>query len=207
LTSIEIFDVGNYKQHFKIIGNFQHIKLVARVRIFRRSHMNQIRLFTCISLLTLFSCFIAGESLSSEKMPVTEKVVKGEQEKVVKEEALIKEKYPNAIRTSSGLMYIVLKEGTGAAPTRGAIVEAHYTGRLLNGTKFDSSVDRGYPLQFLVGKGNVIKGWDEAFLSMKKGEKRVLIIQPGLAYGDQGMGTIPPNATLIFEVELIDFLQ
>jgi len=169
--------------------------------------MNQIRLFTCISLLTLFSCFIAGESLSSEKMPVTEKVVKGEQEKVVKEEALIKEKYPNAIRTSSGLMYIVLKEGTGAAPTRGAIVEAHYTGRLLNGTKFDSSVDRGYPLQFLVGKGNVIKGWDEAFLSMKKGEKRVLIIQPGLAYGDQGMGTIPPNATLIFEVELIDFLQ
>ena len=169
--------------------------------------MNQIRSFTCISLLALFSFFIAGESLASEKMPVTEKVVKVAEEKVAKEEALIKEKYPNAIRTSSGLMYIVLKEGTGATPKRGAIVEAHYTGRLLDGTKFDSSVDRGQPFQFLVGKGNVIKGWDEAFLSMKRGEKRILIIPPGLAYGDQGMGTIPPNATLIFEVELIDFLQ
>ncbi|HAJ28005.1 MAG TPA: peptidylprolyl isomerase, partial [Syntrophus sp. (in: bacteria)] len=89
----------------------------------------------------------------------------------------------------------------------GALVEAHYTGRLLDGTKFDSSVDRGEPLMFLVGRGEVIKGWDEAFRSMKKGEKRILIIPPGLAYGDRSMGTIPPNATLIFEVELINFLQ
>lgn len=169
--------------------------------------MNQVRLFACITLITLFSFLIAGESLSSEKTPVTENVVKGEQEKVAKEEALIKEKYPNAIRTSSGLMYIILKEGNGATPSRGALVEAHYTGRLLDGTKFDSSVDRGKPLMFLVGRGEVIKGWDEGFLSMKKGEKRILIIPPGLAYGDNGMGTIPPNATLIFEVELIYFLQ
>jgi FKBP-type peptidyl-prolyl cis-trans isomerase len=104
-------------------------------------------------------------------------------------------------------MYIILKEGNGATPTSGALVEAHYTGRLLDGTKFDSSVDRGQPFMFVVGVGRVIKGWDEAFLSMKKGEKRVLIIPPGLAYGDKGMGTIPPNATLIFEVELIDFLK
>jgi peptidylprolyl isomerase len=169
--------------------------------------MNQVRFFACISLITLFSFFIAGESLSSEKTPVTENVVKGEQEKVAKEEALIKEKYPNAIRTSSGLMYIILKEGNGATPTSRALVEAHYTGRLLDGTKFDSSVDRGKPFLFLVGRGEVIKGWDEAFLSMKKGEKRILIIPPGLAYGDKGMGTIPPNETLIFEVELIDFLK
>ena len=169
--------------------------------------MNQVRFFACISLITLLSFFIAGESLSSEKTPATENVVKGEQEKVAKEEALIKEKYPNAIRTSSGLMYIILKEGNGATPPSGAIVEAHYTGRLLNGTKFDSSVDRGKPFLFLVGRGEVIKGWDEAFLAMKKGEKRILIIPPGLAYGDKGMGAIPPNETLIFEVELINFLK
>ena len=169
--------------------------------------MNQVRFFACISLITLFSFFIAGKSLSSEKMLATENVVKGEQEKDAREEALIKEKYPNAIRTSSGLMYIILKEGNGATPTSGALVEVHYTGRLLDGTKFDSSVDRGKPFLFLVGRGEVIKGWDEAFLSMKKGEKRILIIPPGLAYGDKGMGTIPPNETLIFEVELINFLQ
>jgi len=169
--------------------------------------MNQVRFFAWILLITLFSFFIAGESLSSEKTPAAENVAKGEQEKVAKEEASIKEKYPNAIRTSSGLMYVILKEGNGATPTSGALIEAHYTGRLLDGTKFDSSVDRGKPLLFLVGRGEVIKGWDEAFLSMKKGEKRILIIPPGLAYGDKGMGTIPPNETLIFEVELIFFLQ
>lgn len=165
--------------------------------------MNKMTVFACISLIALFSFFIAGESRSTEKTPVTEPAV----EKIAGQEALIKEKYPNAIRTSSGLMYIILKEGNGATPTSGALVEAHYTGRLLDGTKFDSSVDRGKPFLFLVGRGEVIRGWDEAFLSMKKGEKRILIIPPGLAYGDKGMGTIPPNATLIFEVELINFLQ
>jgi peptidylprolyl isomerase len=169
--------------------------------------MNKMKFFAYISLITLFSFFIAGESLSSEKTLVAESVVKGEQEKVAKEEALIKEKYPNAIRTSSGLMYLILKEGNGATPTSGALIEAHYTGRLLDGTKFDSSVDQGKPFLFVVGKGDVIKGWDEAFLSMKKGEKRILIIPPGLAYGDKGMRTIPPNETLIFEVELINFLK
>ncbi|MFZ2396156.1 MAG: FKBP-type peptidyl-prolyl cis-trans isomerase [Smithella sp.] len=169
--------------------------------------MNKMKFFAYISLITLFSFFIAGESLSSEKTLVAESVVKGEQKKVAKEEALIKEKYPNAIRTSSGLMYIILKEGNGATPTSGALIEAHYTGRLLDGTKFDSSVDRGKPFLFVVGKGDVIKGWDEAFFSMKKGEKRILIIPPGLAYGDKGMRTIPPNETLIFEVELINFLK
>ncbi len=115
--------------------------------------MNQVRIFACISLITLFSFFIAGESLSSEKTPVTENAVKGEQDKAAREEALIKEKYPNAIRTTSGLMYIILKEGNGATPTSGALVEAHYTGRLLDGTKFDSSVDRGQPFMFVVGRG------------------------------------------------------
>jgi peptidylprolyl isomerase len=169
--------------------------------------MNQVRFFACISFITLFSFFIAGVSLSAEKAPITENAIKGEQDKAAGEAALIKERYPNAIRTQSGLMYIVLKEGNGATPPRGSLVEAHYTGRLLDGTKFDSSVDRGQAFMFIVGRGEVIRGWDEAFLSMKKGEKRMLIIPPGLAYGDKGMGTIPPNATLVFEVELINFLK
>ena len=169
--------------------------------------MNKMKFFACISLITLFSLFIAGECLPSEQTLVAESVVNGEQEKVAREEALIKEKYPNAIRTSSGLMYIILKEGNGETPTSGALLEVHYTGRLLDGTKFDSSVERGQRFLFVVGTGRVIKGWDEAFLSMKKGEKRILIIPPDLAYGDKGMGTIPPNATLIFEVELFDFFK
>jgi FKBP-type peptidyl-prolyl cis-trans isomerase len=171
------------------------------------NYMTRARFLACISIIILFSFLIAGEGLSADKTTVPETVGQGEQETVAKKEALIKEKYPNAIRTSSGLMYIVLKEGSGATPTGGALVEAHYTGWLLDGTKFDSSVDRGKPLLFLVGRGEVIKGWDEAFLSMKKGEKRMLIIPPGLAYGDKGMGAITPNETLIFEVELVDYLR
>jgi peptidylprolyl isomerase len=169
--------------------------------------MNQMKFFASISIIALFSFFIAGEGLSAQMTPVQENTLKGGQEKAARVEALIKEKYPNAIRTPSGLMYVIMKEGNGAPPTGGALVEAHYTGWLLDGTKFDSSVERGKPLMFLVGRGEVIKGWDEAFLAMKKGEKRVLIIPPGLAYGEQGRGTIPPDATLIFEVELIYYLR
>jgi len=124
-----------------------------------------------------------------------------------KEKALIMAKWPTAISSPSGLMYVVVQKGTGPEkPTRSAIVTAHYTGTLLDGKKFDSSVDRGRPFQFPVGTGRVIKGWDEAFLDMTKGEKRVLIIPPQLAYGKRGSGgVIPPDATLVFEVELLDF--
>ncbi len=131
---------------------------------------------------------------------------KNKEEQIARDQALIKKKYPKAITSSSGLMYVVVKEGEGKTkPAPGAVVTVHYTGTLLNGTKFDSSVDRGKPLQFPVGTGRVIKGWDEALLSMKKGEKRVLIIPPDLAYGERGTGPIPPNSILIFEVELLDF--
>ena len=124
-----------------------------------------------------------------------------------KQQATIKQKWPKAISTPSGLMYVVTKEGTGdATPKKGATVTAHYTGSLLNGSKFDSSLDRNQPFKFPVGMGRVIKGWDEAFMGMKKGEKRTLIIPPALAYGSQGAGgVIPPNATLVFDVELLDF--
>ena len=119
---------------------------------------------------------------------------------------LIDEQWPDATTTPSGLKYVVDKEGTGdATPQAGQIVTVHYTGKLIDGKKFDSSYDRGQPIEFTVGKGQVIKGWDEALLGMKKGEKRVLIIPSSLGYGPSGRGPIPPNATMLFNVELIDF--
>ena len=123
------------------------------------------------------------------------------------EEAMeqINGQYPDAITTQSGLKYVVVAEGAGETPAPGAMVKVHYTGKLLDGTKFDSSVDRGTPIDFPVGQGRVIKGWDEALLSMKKGEQRVLIIPANLGYGPSGRGPIPPNATMVFDVELIDF--
>ena len=131
------------------------------------------------------------------------KMIEAEQ----KQRAIIKKKWPEAVSTQSGLMYLITKDGTGdKTPDRGATLTVHYTGTLLNGKKFDSSVDRGKYFRFPVGMGKVIKGWDEAFLDMKKGEKRTLIVPPNLAYGSRGAGgVIPPNAFLIFYVELVDF--
>jgi len=110
----------------------------------------------------------------------------------------------NAITLPSGLKFVEIKEGTGASPKTGQLVEVHYTGWLENGTKFDSSKDRGQTFEFPIGKGRVIKGWDEGVASMKIGGTRKLIIPAELGYGRQGAGNvIPPDATLIFEVELI----
>jgi peptidylprolyl isomerase len=106
--------------------------------------------------------------------------------------------------TVDGLRYIDEKAGDGAAPTGGQTVTVHYTGWLTNGTKFDSSRDRNQPFSFVLGKGAVIKGWDEGLLTMKIGGKRRLIIPAALAYGPAGRPpTIPQNSTLIFDVELI----
>lgn len=110
----------------------------------------------------------------------------------------------NEITTESGLKYIDLEVGTGATPQQGNTVVVHYTGTLENGTKFDSSRDRGQPFSFKIGVGQVIKGWDEGVGSMKVGGRRQLIIPADLGYGTRGAGgVIPPNATLIFDVELI----
>lgn len=110
----------------------------------------------------------------------------------------------NVVTTPSGLKYIELQEGEGATPNKGQTVVVHYTGTLENGTKFDSSRDRNQPFQFKLGIGQVIKGWDEGLSTMKVGGRRQLIIPPELGYGARGAGgAIPPNATLIFDVELL----
>lgn len=97
----------------------------------------------------------------------------------------------------------VVSDGSGQEAVAGNIVAVHYTGILEDGTKFDSSLDRGQPFAFQLGEGMVIQGWEQGILGMKVGEKRRLIIPPSLGYGQSGIGPIPPNATLIFEVELL----
>jgi len=109
-----------------------------------------------------------------------------------------------AMTTQSGLKYEDTVVGTGASPAIGDEVTVHYTGTLEDGTKFDSSLDRGQPFKFKIGVGQVIRGWDEGVLTMKVGGKRKLVIPPQLGYGARGAGgVIPPNATLVFEVELL----
>ena len=106
--------------------------------------------------------------------------------------------------TSSDLKITILKEGNGNGAEAGNTVSVHYVGTLTNGAKFDSSVDRGEPISFVLGEGRVIKGWEEGILGMKVGEKRRLIIPPNLGYGARGAGdAIPPDATLIFETEMV----
>ncbi|MFM1851799.1 MAG: hypothetical protein RIS54_1483 [Verrucomicrobiota bacterium] len=118
---------------------------------------------------------------------------------------LVEKQFTAKHRQPSGLMYVPRQAGEGPTPTIGQEVVVDYQGRLLDGTVFDSSYDKGAPLTFRVGVGQVIAGWDEALLNMRKGEKRTLIVPHWLAYGVNGRAPrIPPRATLVFEVELLD---
>ena len=110
----------------------------------------------------------------------------------------------NIETTASGLKYIDIVVGSGEAPAPQKEVTVHYSGYLTNGMKFDSSVDNNAALVFSIGIGEVIKGWDEGVMSMKVGGKRKLIVPPQLGYGKRGNGPIPPNAELIFDIELLE---
>jgi peptidylprolyl isomerase len=173
-------------------------------------NMTKMALVLGVALtLTMFGC--AREPAQSEA-PVPRPALEEGEQPVAEEPAAEPAEQPveagqegEEQETASGLKYVDLKEGTGASPEAEDKVTVHYTGWLEDGTKFDSSVDKGQPFTFTIGMGKVIKGWDEGVMSMKVGGKRKLIIPPDLAYRDTGTpdGTIPPNATLTFEVELL----
>ena len=122
-----------------------------------------------------------------------------EQERMARE-------FPDTLLGTTGIRHKVLTPGTGPKPIAGSRVKAHYAGRLLDGTEFDSSYTRGEPFEFTLMKGEVIKGWDLSLLDMQQGEKRLVVIPYKLGYGERGSPpTIPARATLVFEIELVDF--
>ncbi len=145
-----------------------------------------------------------------------EKEQKEQQRKAAEEKELAKKQEASKLQdylktnnikatpTASGLIYIEKHKGTGPQATAGKTVKVHYTGTLLNGQKFDSSVDRGEPFSFTLGRGQVIPGWEEGIALMKQGGKARLIIPSKLAYGEDGRPSIPPSSTLVFEVELLE---
>ena len=150
-----------------------------------------------------------NDIMSQEEMQAKKEA---EMKKLAEEEtglrdAFIAENYPDAQPTESGLYFISEKKGHGKMPVAGDKVKVHYTGKFLDGTVFDSSVERGKPFEFTLGQGQVIKGWDEGIAMMHKGGKAILIIPSDLAYGPQGNRGIPPASTLVFEVELLDIVK
>lgn len=150
--------------------------------------------------------FYPESEFANKQMEYMKKTYKNETENAENElNKYLKENKLNPIRTESGLYYLQTKSGNGENPQVGTQVKVHYTGKLLDGTVFDSSISRNEPIQFDLGVGQVIPGWDEGIRLMSRGEKGILFIPYYLGYGDRGAGAIPPFATLIFDVELVDF--
>ena len=145
-----------------------------------------------------------GEPINSA---MREALARDNPEYTLQDQRMIEQMYPTAHKLPSGLRYVVRDPGKGGAtPHPGDTIICNYAGRLLDGTQFDSSYRRGVPFSFRLGTGSVIKGWDEAFALMHKGERCTVIVPYWLGYGPKGQPpTIPPRATLIFEVELIDW--
>ncbi|MBN8697396.1 MAG: FKBP-type peptidyl-prolyl cis-trans isomerase [Bacteroidetes bacterium] len=149
-----------------------------------------------ILFLALFSITVVAQEKVKKEIAKDEKTVK-----------TVKVKKPKTMKTASGLEYTITEKGNGKRPQIGDKVKVHYTGKLLNDTVFDSSVKRGQPFEFKLGAGQVIKGWDEAFQLLDVGDKATIKLPADIAYGNRAMGSIPPNSTLIFDVELIDFKE
>ena len=141
----------------------------------------------------------AGAALNTGSVPVV-----SQSTTLTPSNLIAMENNENQVTTASGLKYVELAEGTGATPAKGQTVSVHYTGTLESGKKVDSSRDRNQAFEFQIGEGQVIKGWDEGLSTMKVGGRRKLIIPADLGYGARGAGgVIPPNSTLIFDVELL----
>ncbi len=157
------------------------------------------RTIMIIAALTLASPVVAHAD-DKKAAPARKKAAKKAKKKGAKKEAK-KEAAKKEHSSQSGLKWTVLKEGKGERPKRGDRVVVHYTGWLTNGKKFDSSRDRGSKFKFKVGVGQVIKGWDEGVMRMRPGDRFKFTIPAKLAYGERGIGPIPPNSTLIFDVE------
>lgn len=151
-------------------------------------------IFVCVSVFNLEA---SGQTKGTKK-PVRRPAAK---KPMTKPSTLSSE----AVKTASGLIYLITKKGDGVQAKAGDTVAVHYTGTLTDGTKFDSSHDRGEPIEFPLGAGRVIKGWDEGIAKMKVGDQAILVIPPSIGYGERGAGggLIPPGATLIFIVELV----
>ena len=148
---------------------------------------------------------VTKESFATLVEEAAKKAMDRRRKEIEAVEKELENRWPNAVKTETGLRYVVLKEGEGTkTPQMGQDVTVHYTGSLLDGRIFDSSVRRGEPATFEIGQ--VIEGWNQALVTMKKGEKRTLIIPPELGYGVHGYpGVIPPNSYLVFDVELLEF--
>jgi FKBP-type peptidyl-prolyl cis-trans isomerase len=146
----------------------------------------------------------AEKEQAAEKQKTEEKNNAIKQDETAQLDKYLKEKNITVKPTASGLYFIEKEKGTGTQAVAGKTVKVHYTGTLLNGKKFDSSVDRGEPFEFSLGKGQVIQGWDEGIALMKVGGKATLIIPSKIGYGERSMGEIPPYSTLVFDVELIE---
>ncbi len=178
------------------------------VKIKRKDRTMRYFLVITLSLALIVGCGKGEKEKTAAEAPANKP--KMEQPSQPGTDILVKTDAPTPIpedqyvTTPSGLKYADIKVGTGAQPKPGDYVVVHYTGWLTNGKRFDSSVLREKPFKFQLGKGKVIAGWDEGVASMKVGGVRQLVIPPQLAYGNRGVGgVIPPNATLIFEVQLL----
>jgi FKBP-type peptidyl-prolyl cis-trans isomerase FkpA len=132
------------------------------------------------------------------------RMIKAQNNEAKEREAYLKKNHITVKPTADGLYFVPEKPGKGPHPKPGEKVSVHYTGYLLNGTKFDSSIDRGKPFEFVLGRHQVISGWDEGIAMLRKGGTAKLIIPSSLAYGPRNMGPIPPFSTLVFEVKLVD---
>lgn len=181
--------------------------------------MKHLLIFTAILLLSVAAPVLANENSSSSGLsdpnqaqaPTTIKGAKRVSSRRKKSKrprcrsVVTAAPKGDAITTASGLTYIITRRSQERQPQTGETVMVNYTGLLGSGVKFDSSLDRGQPFSFPLGKGRVIKGWDEGIAKLRVGEQATLIIPPQLGYGERGAGggEIPPNATLIFLVELV----